>query len=142
MDTGSPLQPLIKNPELVNQEKATQNPAVHLHLSGTIKSVGASLPRSCQASNKEWACSLFFRGCIVLDHPGKNLASLLLGFQKFKQVPLLMRSPKEFLGLRYRPSMGCDNALRNNVNAPFASVSSPIIGVIAASLYSSGVGIQ
>lgn len=46
MDTNGPLQPLIKNPELANQEKATQNPAVHpnSHLSGSIKWVQALQP--------------------------------------------------------------------------------------------------
>lgn len=59
MDLDDPLQPPIKNPELVNQEKVTQNPAVHPHPHpyGSIKLLGASLPSSCQASHKEWACS-------------------------------------------------------------------------------------
>lgn len=120
MDTGGPLQCLIKNPKLVSQEKATQNLAVHPHphLCKSIKWVWASPLSSCQASDKEWACShihilmVFQRSYNPVTTQVKFEPSFFRVFKSSSNLPsylisvwIPMRSKNEFLALRNRPSM-------------------------------------
>lgn len=89
MDTRSPLQPLIKSPELAEREEAARSQLFTL-IPGRAR---CPAPAKTQGGKGRVGILAGFSGLGLPDHPGSAQADLPLGFKVSSKVPSCLLSP-------------------------------------------------